>query len=59
MLEYRVGFFVKFIKEKGVDVVIVGLIGEWVRYIFDIFGIKYFIGVLGDLDEVVEKLLKG
>lgn len=59
MPEHRAGLFAKFIKEKGADVVIAGSIGERARYIFDTLGIKYFIGVLGDPDEAVEKLLKG
>lgn len=59
MPEHRAGLFAKFIKQKGADVVIAGSIGERARYIFDSLGIKYFIGVLGSPDEVVEKLLKG
>lgn len=59
MPEHRAGLFAKFIKQKGADVVIAGSIGERARYIFDNLGIRYFIGVLGSPDEVVEKLLKG
>ena len=59
MPEHRAGLFAKFIKEKGADVVIAGSIGERARYIFANLGIKYFIGVLGNPDEAVEKLLKG
>uniref|UniRef100_A0A7C5Z8P0 Dinitrogenase iron-molybdenum cofactor biosynthesis protein n=1 Tax=Caldicellulosiruptor owensensis TaxID=55205 RepID=A0A7C5Z8P0_9FIRM len=59
MPEHRAGLFAKFIKEKGADVVIAGSMGERARYIFDTLGIKYFIGVLGNPDEAVEKLLKG
>jgi len=59
MPEHKAGLFAKFIKEKGADVVIAGSMGERARYIFDTLGIKYFIGVLGNPDEAVEKLLKG
>jgi predicted Fe-Mo cluster-binding NifX family protein len=59
MPEHRSGLFAKFIKEKGVDVVITGAMGERARYIFDTLGIKYFIGILGNPNEAVEKLLKG
>jgi predicted Fe-Mo cluster-binding NifX family protein len=56
---HRPGFLPVFLKEKGVDVIISGGMGETAQQLFAENGIKVVVGAEGGADEVVEKYLKG
>ena len=53
------GFLPKFLKEKGVDIIIAGGMGQRAQMLFDESGIKTLMGIGGKIDEVIEKLAVG
>lgn len=56
---HRPGFLPEFLKQKGVDVIIAGGMGETAQQLFADNGIKVVVGAEGECDEVLEKYLKG
>lgn len=56
---HRTGFLPKYLHDKGVNVVILGGAGRKAEQFFFEYGIQIIIGVSGDVDEVIDKYLKG
>jgi|SRR3989339_760807 len=56
---HQPGFIPRWLKEQGVNVVIAGGAGVKAQELFTEFGIKYFLGVQGKIEEVVKLLLDG
>ncbi len=55
---HKTGFLPKYFNEKGVECVIAGGAGRRAQQLFDQFGIKLILGVEGDIDSVIDKLIK-
>ena len=53
------GFIPQFLHERGVNCIIAGGMGMRASGLFAELGIKAVLGVSGQVDEVIEKLLKG
>ena len=56
---HQPGFLPKFLNEKGVDCIIAGGMGARAQMLFDENSIKTIMGVTGEIDTVIEQLLKG
>jgi len=56
---HMTGFLPKFLKEKGVSYVIAGGAGFRAQELFEQFGIKLITGIQGDINEVINKFIKG
>ena len=53
---HQPGFIPKFLKEKKVDCIIAGGMGNNAQMLFDNFGIKVIVGVSGKIDDILEDL---
>ena len=49
----------KFLKEKGVNVIIAGGMGQRASALFAEQGIEMVVGISGSIDETIEKILSG
>jgi len=58
-IEHSPGAVPKFLKEKGVDLIISGGMGRKAVDLFRTFGIEIIIGAQGKIDDIIEKYLKG
>lgn len=56
---HKPGFLPKFLKEKNVDIVLTGGIGNRAISIFGKFGIEVYSGIKGDYEDVIKDFLKG
>ena len=56
---HQPGFIPQFLHEKGVNCIIAGGMGMRASGFFTELGIQAVLGVSGQVDEVIEKLLKG
>lgn len=56
---HRPGFLPIFIKEKNIDLVITGGMGDTAKELFKDIGVDIVIGARGECDEVIEQYLKG
>ena len=56
---HTTGFLPKFLSEKGVSYVIAGGAGFRAQQFFNEFRIKLITGVQGEVDDVINRLLKG
>lgn len=55
----RPGYLPQFLKEKGIDLVITGGMGQKAIAMFDKSGVEVFVGVNGSIGEVVYELIEG
>lgn len=53
------GFLPQFLKEKGVDCIVAGGMGQRALSLFFEQGIKTIVGVQGTIDDTIEKLVSG
>lgn len=53
------GFLPQFLKEKGVNVIVAGGMGQRAQILFNESGIKAIMGVSGKIDEVVKQTAEG
>jgi len=53
------GFLPQFLKEKGVDVIIAGGMGQRAQMLFDESGIKTIVGISGPVKEVIGQAVAG
>lgn len=58
-IEHSPGAVPKFLKEKGVDLIISGGMGRRAMEIFNQYGIDFIVGVSGNVDEVISKYIEG
>ncbi len=56
---HQPGFLPKFFSERGVECIIAGGMGTRAKQLFDQFGIETIIGVTGDIDAVIDKIIDG
>jgi len=56
---HMTGFLPKFLKEQGVELVIAGGAGFKAQQFFEQFGIKLITGIQGNVDEVINRFIKG
>ena len=56
---HQPGAIPQFLRQKGVECIICGGMGERAKGFFDEFGIQAIVGINGKVDEVIEKLIKG
>ena len=56
---HQPGFLPKFLKDKGVEVLITGGIGPRALKIFDLCGIKVVASVSGRVQDIIDKFCKG
>lgn len=53
------GYLPQYLHEKGVGCIIAGGMGMRATQLFDQVGIKTIMGVTGEIDEVIDQILKG
>lgn len=53
------GFLPRFLKEKGVKVIIAGGMGQRAQMLFEESGIETIMGISGKIDEVVKQVMAG
>lgn len=53
------GFLPQFLREKGVNIIIAGGMGQRANQLFNEAGIEIIVGISGSVDEVIEKISKG
>lgn len=53
------GYLPQYLHEKGVECIIAGGMGMRAAQLFDQVGIKTIMGVTGEIDEVIDQILKG
>ncbi len=58
-IEHSPGAVPKFLKEKGVDLIIAGGMGRKATEIFNQYGIDFIVGVSGDVDEIISNFIEG
>jgi predicted Fe-Mo cluster-binding NifX family protein len=56
---HQPGFIPQFLHEQGVNCIIAGGMGMRATGFFNELGIQVILGISGQIDEVIEKLLKG
>ena len=56
---HQPGFIPQFLHKKGVNCIVAGGMGIRATGFFNDLGIQAIVGVSGNIDEVIEKLLKG
>ena len=56
---HQPGLIPQFMKEKGVELMICGGMGQRAQMIFDQFGINVLVGVSGTVEGVMDKLIGG
>ena len=56
---HQPGFLPQFLKEIGVECIIAGGMGMRAKELFDSAGIKTIMGITGDIDDVINQILKG
>ena len=53
------GFLPQFLRERGVSCIIAGGMGMRATQLFDQAGIQTIVGITGEIDEVIDQILKG
>lgn len=56
---HQPGFLPQFLRERGVDCIVCGGMGQRAKMLLDQAGIMTIVGVSGSIDEAVSQLLKG
>lgn len=56
---HQPGYIPQFLHEKGVECIVAGGMGMRATGFFNDFGIKTIVGVIGSLDDVIDKIIKG
>ncbi|SHK38050.1 NifB/NifX family molybdenum-iron cluster-binding protein [Tepidibacter formicigenes] len=56
---HRPGFLPRFLAEKGINLIIAGGMGETAQVLFRENGVDVIVGVMGSLDDVIDKFIKG
>lgn len=56
---HQPGLIPQFMKDKGVDLMICGGMGQRAKMLFDEFGIQTLVGITGSIEDVIKRLLEG
>lgn len=51
---HRPGFIPKFLRDKNIDVIIAGCMGDSAKKIFDNYGIEVLVGARGNINKIIE-----
>ncbi|MDP8218600.1 MAG: NifB/NifX family molybdenum-iron cluster-binding protein [Candidatus Theseobacter exili] len=56
---HQAGLIPQFMKDKGVDLMICGGMGQRAKMLFDEFGIQAVVGITGSIEDAIKSLLEG